>query len=97
MELNVDLKTKDGQTVRAVNCNYEYIFLEAPLGGSLGSVVELTVPHGEDTMHCKAEPSKPGLYRVENWRDLLFDNVYEVLFNLPKREAGDGKAEPEKQ
>lgn len=103
MDLDVNLKTADGERVHVVNCNYEYIFLEVPPGGTLRPVMELVVPGGDKTMHCKAQEFKSGLYRVENWRDLLFANVYEVLFNLPKaepeteNEAEDTRAERQEE
>lgn len=87
MELGVDLTTTNGRRIQAVNCNYEYIFLKQQPGESPDSLVELVIPGADQMMKCKAETAKPGLYRIENWQELLFSNVYDQLFHLPKSEV----------
>lgn len=76
VELNCDIKTADGETVHALNCNYEYILLQDVTRESL----DLLIPGSEATMHCVRSDTKQGLYRVENWRELLFANAYDALF-----------------
>ena len=76
--ININLRTDSGETVHVVNCNYEYILLdEANL--KPGSM-KLIIPGCELNMHCTEEKVKAGLYRIENWQELLFAGAYDKLF-----------------
>jgi len=72
--------------VRLLNCNYEFVLLR---GEDIALEENLTIllPGGE--MRCTASPARAGLYRVDNWEELLFGGQFDALFaqeNRPRAE-----------
>lgn len=79
VSLNMTMHTTDGLAVQAVDTNYEYILLQEQLG--LPDQLELVIPGSEYTMKCKKSTQRKGLYLVENWKELAFNDVYDRLFD----------------
>lgn len=78
VELNIELDTALGTKVFAVDCNYEYLMLRAD--GGLPEELELLIPGTGVTMKCVKSNLRVGLYRIENWEELLFQDAFAVLF-----------------
>lgn len=77
MELNCLMKTAEGDQVRLINCNYEYVLLEAEK--ELPEKLELPLSGSPYTLKCVKAQEKPGLYRVANWKELLFKDAFKLL------------------
>ena len=83
IQLNRILETKDGRQVRAINCNYEFLLIEH--ADNLPDEMELLIPESQYTMKCRRTGNKKGLYSVENWKELLFNDAYDFLVNAPEK------------
>lgn len=64
------METADGKSIRVLNCNYEYLLVEA--SGELPDKMELRIPGTETVMKCVKTGQKAGLYYLDNWKELLF-------------------------
>ena len=80
IELNRTMETADGKSIRVLNCNYEYLLVEA--SGELPDKMELRIPGTETVMKCVKTGQKAGLYYLDNWKELLFCDAFEQLFAL---------------
>lgn len=78
VELNKELRTVDGNTFYAVDCNYEYIMLKDEIG--LPEHMDILIPGSDFVMHCTKSKLRVGLYRIQNWEELLFQDAFAVLF-----------------
>ena len=65
-------------------CKYEYIVVESSTG--LPEQIMLQIPESGQIMICKKSELRPGLYRVDNWRQLLQANAYDSLLKLTEKE-----------
>lgn len=83
VEINRDLQTTTGKTVRVLNCNYEYLLVS---GEGLPETMELKIPDNENVLKCRYTGKKAGLYQVENWKELVFDDAFVGLFALAQTE-----------
>ncbi len=92
VEMNLVCDRKDGGIVRIINCNYEYVLLQAETA-SLSEQMTLLLPQGE--MQCSAVPAREGLYHVDNWQELLFARSFETLFALSAKMDAPSKKNPE--
>ena len=90
--MNLVCDRKDGGIVRIINCNYEYVLLQAETA-SLSEQMTLLLPQGE--MQCSAVPAREGLYHVDNWQELLFARSFETLFALSAKMDAPSKKNPE--
>lgn len=77
MELHCIMKTEEGRSVRLINCNYEYVLLEEE--EDLPEKLKLLLPGSPHFMKCVKTHEKPGLYRVLNWKELLFHDGFKQL------------------
>ena len=81
--LNITCETTQGQTVRLLNCNFEFVLLEDP-NDELDNALEILLPDG--IMRCSRVPGgKSGLYQVDNWEELLFHDQFHPLFEQAKK------------
>lgn len=90
VEMALSLKTADGKDVRVLNCNYEYILLDNS-DNTLGNSLVLILPGSGRQMQCIDSGLKPGLYKVENWQELLFDGAFEQLFRMAEEDLEKNK------
>lgn len=84
ISLNVKLRSVDGRLFRIKDTNYEYIVVESSTG--LPEQIMLQIPESGQIMVCKKSELRPGLYRVDNWRQLLQANAYDSLLELTEKE-----------
>lgn len=84
IELNRELQTMEGKAVRVLNCNYEYLLAA---GSKLPDTMELKIPGNEYILKCRYTDQKPGLYRIENWKELVFSDAFSGLFVSEKQES----------
>lgn len=83
VEINRDLCTTSGQSVRVLNCNYEYLLVS---GDSLPETMEFKLPENGNILRCRYTGKKPGLYQVENWKELVYEDAFAGLFALAQAE-----------
>lgn len=77
VRLNLECRTADENTVYLVDCNYKYVLLRKE-AIPLPETLAILIPGGR--MLCSAVKDREGLYRVENWEELLFNGRFEALF-----------------
>ena len=80
IELNRMMETVDGKKVYVQNCNYEYLLVKEET--TLPEVLEIRIPGSDALMKCIKMGNKAGLYRLDNWKELLFSDAFDQLFAL---------------
>ncbi|WP_243125343.1 glycosyltransferase family 2 protein [Clostridium transplantifaecale] len=78
IELNRMMDTVDGKQVYVQNCNYEYLLVKEET--TLPEVLEIRIPGSDSLMKCVKMGNKAGLYRLDNWKELLFSDAFDLLF-----------------
>lgn len=86
IDLNMVLETTDGQAVEVTDTNYEYVMVRNS-ETDLPERFELKFPKSEFTMHCVRDTHRKGLYYVENWKELVFNDAFDGLFAQVETEA----------
>lgn len=80
IELNRMMETVDGKQVYVQNCNYEYLLIKEET--NLPEQLKIRIPGSDALMNCIKMKNKSGLYRLDNWKELLFSDVFDLLFAL---------------
>lgn len=80
VELNRTMQTVDGREVFVRNCNYEYLLIKEEM--NLPEAMEIRIPGSNDVMKCIKAGNKAGLYRLDNWKELLFSDAFDLIFAL---------------
>lgn len=84
IELNRVLCSKAGLAVTVIDTNYEYIKLQDQ--PELPERMELLLPGSPINILCVKDGRRAGLYRVENWKALVFEDVYSKYLFPPEAE-----------
>ena len=87
VELNTQFQTVQGDAVSVADINYEYLRLQD--ASYAPDSFDLRIPGSSYTMQCKKSPTRAGLYYVENWRELIFHDVYEQIFACAQKEDAE--------